>query len=143
MFLFILVILIILSIILYYNNMTSRYVIHPHHAKIMIEHKIITTIIDVRTNMEYNEGHYPNSVHIPLQNISNKNPLVQHLIHKKISEYNQTQTHTDILIYCRTGNRAYYAHKMLTDIIKKSFRKENIQTIPNIYYINGSYQSIL
>lgn len=52
------------------------------------------TIIDVRTDGEYNNSHYSGAVHIPVDDISNR-----------IGELNLAKDET-FIVYCRSGNRA-------------------------------------
>ena len=60
-------------------------------------------ILDVRTQNEYNRGHLPNSVLIPVQEIQRR--------YKELSNYKDRE----ILIYCATGNRSTVASKILID----------------------------
>ena len=52
------------------------------------------TIIDVRTDGEYNNSHYSGAVHIPVDDISSR-----------IGELNLAKDET-FIVYCRSGNRA-------------------------------------
>lgn len=54
-------------------------------------------ILDVRTKLEYNDGHIPNSILIDIYNP--KFP-------QKISELDKSKNY---YIYCRSGNRSYHA----------------------------------
>ena len=60
-------------------------------------------ILDVRTPHEYNRGHLPNSVLIPVQELQNR--------YKELGG----QKDREILIYCATGNRSTVAAKILID----------------------------
>jgi rhodanese-related sulfurtransferase len=60
-------------------------------------------ILDVRTPNEYNRGHLPNSVLIPVQELQNR--------HKELGIHKDRE----ILIYCATGNRSTVASKILID----------------------------
>ena len=82
-----------------------------------IQNKEIKVIIDVRTQYEYDQGHYPGAVHVPLQNI-NRDTI-------------NFPKSTGILVYCNTGQRARRA-------------AETIQSLgyTNVYYIAGSYKTI-
>jgi phage shock protein E len=110
----ILIILIILSLIYYTES--GKYLMSSSLAKLLIEKKAIDIIIDVRTDMEWDAGHYPTAIHIKdinkenLKNI-NKNSL--------------------ILVYCNTGQRARRA----TDKIREL-------GFNNVYYIAGSYATL-
>lgn len=59
------------------------------------------TIIDVRTDGEYNNSHYSGAVNIPVDEIGNR-----------ISELNLTKDET-FVVYCRSGNRAGKAKEEL------------------------------
>ena len=59
------------------------------------------TIIDVRTEAEWNTGHLDGALHIEWQNILN--------ISSDISK------DEDIYLYCRSGNRSGKATKILVD----------------------------
>jgi phage shock protein E len=109
--------LIILSILLifYFLYFSTLPKISSDKAKKMIREGKIDYIIDVRTLEEWDEGHHPNAIHIPIGTYP-KN------INKK----------SRILIYCRTGRRAKIA---VQQYIKKGYK--------NINYITGNYKSLL
>jgi len=56
-------------------------------------------ILDVCTNKEYNNGHIPGAVHVPLQEIGNRI--------KKLKK------DKEIVVYCQQGNRSIWAIKRL------------------------------
>ena len=60
-------------------------------------------LLDVRTRGEFNRGHIPNAKLIPVQELQRR--YVELAAHK----------HSDILIYCATGNRSTVASKILID----------------------------
>jgi rhodanese-related sulfurtransferase len=101
--------------ILYYT-FYSPYLISAEEAKKMIRDKKVDVVVDVRSKMEYNLGHYPEALHIPTQALQDQ---VETLIPDK---------NTRILIYCNTGQRARYA----TDVLKAKGYK-------NVQFIAGSY----
>lgn len=68
-------------------------------AKRMIERNCFDMIIDVRTEIEWKQGHHPLATHIPLQTIS------EGIKKLDIEKY--------YLVYCRTGNRAKEAVKIM------------------------------
>ena len=106
---------IILTIYLIFNFFTLDYhKISSVKAKNLINQGKIDYIIDVRTIEEWNIGHHPNAIHIPLGTFPEN-------INKK----------SRILIYCRTGRRAKIAVKQY---IKKGYE--------NLYYIEGNYKTI-
>lgn len=57
------------------------------------------TLLDVRTDKEYKEGHVPGSVHIPLSDLGSKG--------KKLKK------DRDIVVLCQSGNRSIWAIKRL------------------------------
>jgi rhodanese-related sulfurtransferase len=56
-------------------------------------------ILDVRSNKEYERGHIPGAVHVPLSDIGDKI--------KKLKK------DKDIVVYCQNGNRSIWAIKRL------------------------------
>ena len=67
------------------------------------------SILDVRTNKEYEAGAYENAIHIPLDDLRNR-----------LNELDKTKTY---LVYCRTGLRSYIACRIL---IQNGVRVKNI-----------------
>lgn len=57
------------------------------------------TLLDVRTDKEYRQGHIPGSVHVPLSDLGNKG--------KKLRK------DKEIVVYCQHGNRSIWAIKRL------------------------------
>ena len=76
-----------------------------------------THVIDVRTRMEYNAGHYPGAINIPVNSIN--------------SETTKNLQNGEILVYCNTGQRARFASEKLKEL---GFNK--------VYYIAGTYKSL-
>ena len=70
-------------------------------AQILKEQKPI--LLDVRTRREFKRGHIKDALLIPVQELQTRL--------KELSAYK----HTDILIYCATGNRSTVASKILID----------------------------
>lgn len=89
-------------------------------AKQLIKENYFDVVLDVRENNEWNEGHYPNAVHIPLTNIEKK-------FNSKFPNKN-----LKILIYCRSGMRAGKAEQIL-----------RAQGYTNIYVLDGSYVNLI
>ena len=56
-------------------------------------------ILDVRTNKEYEGGHIPGSIHVPLSDIGSKI--------KKLKK------DKELVVYCQSGNRSIWAIKRL------------------------------
>lgn len=120
----ILPLLIITSLILY---VLMDYAYGGNHfvsietAREHIKNKKYNVILDVRTQLEYNMGHFPTSLNIPVASIE-KRTLEQVIPNKDAS----------ILIYCNTGQRARYASEQLE---KYGYK--------NIHYIAGTYGSLM
>ena len=60
-------------------------------------------LLDVRTRAEFKKGHIKNAVLLPVQELQ-----------KRVGELSAYK-HSDILIYCATGNRSTVASKILVD----------------------------
>lgn len=108
----------VLSAMTYYS-LSGIDLIPASQAKKLIKSGDLKQIVDIRTKMEYDAGHYPNSTHLPVNKISEKTV-------KKLDKNAAT------LVYCNTGQRARYAAEKM----KKLGFKE-------IYYIDGTYSTIM
>ncbi len=75
--------------------------IKPADAKKELEADKNIALIDVRTRQEYNNGHIPNSILIPLNQLANKSE-------KKIPEKDRK-----IIVYCMNGARSASASRIL------------------------------
>lgn len=64
-----------------------------------LEQKKGVVILDVCTNKEYDQGHIPGAVHVPLQEVGNRI--------KKLKK------DKEIVVYCQHGNRSIWAIKRL------------------------------
>lgn len=103
-----------------YYAFSSPYKVTSEEAKRLIYDGKIDVVLDVRTKMEYNLGHYPEALHIPTGVLAD---TVETIIPDK---------NTRILVYCNTGQRARYA----TDVLRaKGYKK--------VVYIIGSYLTLL
>ena len=78
--------------------------ITAEEAKIKIDEDEDVIVVDVRTLEEYNEGHIENSVLIPNETISDIPP-------EQLPDLD-----SEILIYCRSGNRSQQAAEKLIDL---------------------------
>lgn len=96
---------------------TGEALISSEEAKKHIASGKIKKVVDVRTTMEWNAGHYPRAVHIPIGSIDEKTT--------------RGLPKRGILVYCNTGQRARYA---ATQLSKLGFK--------DVYYIAGHYSSI-
>lgn len=94
--------------------------LYSNDAKQLIQTNCVGAVVDVRTTMEYNAGHYPNALHIPVTEIGmdTTEPL------KAVMG--------SIIVYCNTGQRARYA--------AEQFRKY-INNV--VFYIPDTYTALL
>ena len=76
-------------------------------------------LLDVRTVEEYEEGHIPNSINIPLDRIYGINSVVQN-------------KNEDIFVYCRSGRRSHTAAYEL-----KRLGYKNVKNIGGILSYTG------
>ena len=58
-------------------------------------------VVDVRTEEEFNSGHYPGALNIPL-----------HTVEARLTEFGADKT-KPIIVYCRSGNRSSQAKAIL------------------------------
>jgi rhodanese-related sulfurtransferase len=75
--------------------------IEASELKQMTESKSVTAVIDVRTPMEYNLGHVPNAINIPLHQLGHTLP------HIKKDE--------PVAVICQAGSRSQMACQKLID----------------------------
>lgn len=74
------------------------------------------TLLDVRTDKEYEQGHIPGAVHVPLSDIGTKI--------KKLKK------DKDLVVYCQSGNRSIWAIKRLMGM-----------GYTNLYNMKGGYSA--
>ena len=103
-----------------YYTFYSPLVISAEDAKKALAEGQFPIVLDVRTDMEYKLGHYPEAVHIPTAKLASE------------VEAKLPNKQTGILIYCNTGQRSRYAADMLK---AKGYK--------NVRYITGPYWSLL
>lgn len=72
--------------------------ITAQELKAMMERGEIITLIDVRSTQEYNSGHIPGAVNIPL---------------KELSTLNEFPYHGKVYLYCTAGIRSMKAKRIL------------------------------
>lgn len=101
-----------------YYAVSGVNLITSNKAKKMIQNNSIKTIIDVRTKTEYELGHYPYSMHIPVTSFDK-------------AKFKNMNKNNGILVYCNTGQRARRAAELLTSY---GFKK--------VFYIEGTYKSL-
>jgi rhodanese-related sulfurtransferase len=92
-----------------YRNVSSD------EAKQLIDNKEVV-VLDVRTPEEYQEGHIPNAILVPLQELDNK--------------LNDLDKEEPYLVVCRSGNRSTQASEILTS-----------NRFANIYNMTGGMNS--
>jgi phage shock protein E len=109
----------VIAMVTYYTFYSPLW-ISAEEAKKGIADGKFQRILDVRTDTEYNLGHYPEAIHIPTQKLQEE--LDTKLPNKQAG----------ILIYCNTGQRSRYA----ADLLKA-------KGYTNIRYITGPYWSLL
>ncbi|WP_343185188.1 rhodanese-like domain-containing protein [Anoxynatronum sibiricum] len=78
--------------------------ISPEEAFQRLENEEQIILLDVRTEAEFEEGHIPGSMLIPLQVLAEEAPL-------QLSDKDAT-----IFIYCRSGRRSLEAAKMMLEM---------------------------
>ena len=112
------IIIIILAAFLYYN-VSSPLAMYPGEAKQLLKDGKFDAVVDVRTNAEWNMGHYPLAIHIPTKQLDQ---LEQRIPNKD----------SKILFYCNTSTRA----RMAAEKAEKMGYK-------NIRYLVGTHTNIL
>jgi len=114
-----LILLVLLVVVIVSYTYTGSNRITSQQAKIMLESGDIQEVVDVRTAVEYNAGHYPGAVHIPVTEINEQTTSI-------------LPGSGGILVYCNTGQRARFASEKL-----------NALGFTEVYYIAGSYGSLM
>jgi phage shock protein E len=116
---FLLPFLVVFFYFLYRYAVSGALHISAEEAKRKLAAYEFDTVLDVRSNLEYNLGHYPNAKHIPIQDLKTRVP-------NEIPDPS-----TRILIYCNTGQRSRAASEILYGLGYK-----------NVRYISGTYMSL-
>lgn len=78
--------------------------ISQEKAKTIMDTQTGYVILDVRTEEEYDEGHIPGAVLIPLAELDYR-------AEEELTDYDQM-----ILVYCRSGNRSKSASAILESL---------------------------
>lgn len=112
---------IIVALYISYSTYTAPNLLTPNQAKFLISKNRIQKVIDARTALEYDSGHYPGAIQISVHSM-NKDLVAMKDVNKK----------DNILVYCKTGKRAKHA-----SILLKSYG------YPNVFYISEPYTSLL
>ncbi len=109
----------ITAMVLYYTYASPLWISASDAKKALAERKF-PIVLDVRTDLEYNLGHYPEAVHIPTARLNDE--VEARLPNKEIP----------VLVYCNTGQRSRHA----ADLLKSKGYK-------TVRYISGPYWSLL
>lgn len=78
--------------------------VSPAEASKMLEKETDAVLLDVRTEDEFDSGHIPGSILLPLGDIKDK---ISNVIPDK---------DTIVIIYCRSGNRSKTAAELLVEL---------------------------
>lgn len=116
----ILVALAIIAAVFLYYNLSSPLAIYPEDAKAMLAKGGFDHVIDVRTDVEWNAGHFPLAIHIPTARLETDLPL---RIPNKASK---------LLFYCNTSTRS----RMAAEAAQKL-------GYPNVRYLVGTHVNLL
>lgn len=93
---------------------------YPEEAKTRLRKGQFDSVVDVRTDAEWNSGHYPLAIHIPLKQV--KDVLPQRIPDKQ----------SKILFYCNTSTRARMAAEQAQQL-----------GYTNVRYLVGIYTNLL
>lgn len=111
--------LLVLAGFLYYN-LSSPLAMRPEEAKAALKDGKFDAVVDVRTDPEWNMGHFPLAIHIPLKQVSSELP-------KRIPD-----KAAKILFYCNTSSRARAASEQA---VKLGYT--------NVRYLLGTHKNIM
>jgi rhodanese-related sulfurtransferase len=102
-----------------YYSLSGTQLISASRAKKMIKSGEIKHVVDVRSKFEWDFGHYPGAVHMPVNVISQD----------RLKGFKKDD---GIVVYCNTGQRARVGAEKIASF---GFKK--------VYYIDGLYSTIL
>jgi phage shock protein E len=114
-----LILIIILGAFLYYN-LSSPLAMYPAEAKQLLKDGKFDAVVDVRTDAEWNMGHFPLAIHIPVNKLSLNLP-------QRIPDKN-----SKVLFYCNTSTRARIAAE---EAQKMGYA--------NVRYLVGTHKNLL
>ena len=83
------------------KSTTFQHIDAPGYKRNFVDAKQEHTLVDVRTSMEFNQGHLPGVINIPLDQFS-----------QRISEIS---VDTPVIIVCASGNRSLAASAALVE----------------------------
>ena len=101
-----------------YYSLSGTQLVSASKAKKMIRSGEIKTVVDVRSKVEWDFGHYPGAIHMPVGSITKA----------KVDKL----PNGGILTYCNSGSRARAGAEKIASFGRK-----------NVYYIDGTYKSIV
>ena len=101
-----------------YYSLSGTQLISAARAKKMIKSGEIKHVVDVRSKFEWDFGHYPGAVHMPVNVISAE----------RLKKFDKND---GILTLCNTGQRARAGAEKIASFGFK-----------NVYYIDGTYSTI-
>ena len=101
-----------------YYSLSGTQLISAPRAKKMIKSGEIKHVVDVRSKFEWDFGHYPGAVHMPVNVISQ-------------DRLKGVKKDDGIVVYCNTGQRARAGAEKIASF---GFKK--------VYYIDGTYSTI-
>ncbi len=99
--------------------LTSKNRIDYQQAKEMIKNQDNVFLVDVRSIIEYNGGHIPKAISLPLDNIEER-------------AKNKLRKNDYIILYCHSGSRS---RKALAKLEKMGFK--NVYNLGSIYRWKG------
>lgn len=111
--------ILVLAAFLFYN-MSSPLAMYPEEAKEALKKGDFDAVVDVRTDAEWNMGHYPLAIHIPVKELSQE--LGKRIPDKK----------SKILFYCNTSTRARMATE---EAVRLGYT--------NVRYLLGTHKNLL
>jgi len=116
---YIIALLLVLLVIyvVYERSMSHPLRISVSKATSLISAGVINKVVDVRTDAEWNNGHYPGAIHLPMSRIKDAGMFL-----------NRSDT---VLVYCNTGTRA-----------RQSAQKLSEMGYLRVYYIAETYHEL-
>jgi len=120
LFRIVLVLLLIIAGVFLYYNLSSPLAMYPGEAKSLLKQGKFDHVVDVRTDAEWDFGHLPLAIHIPLKQVGE-------LLPQRIPDKSAR-----ILFYCNTSTRA----RMAAETAQAS-------GYTNVRYLVGLYTNLL
>lgn len=120
LFRIVLVLLLVVAGVFLYYNLSSPLAMYPGEAKGLLKQGKFDHVVDVRTDAEWDFGHLPLAIHIPLKQVGE-------LLPQRIPDKSAR-----ILFYCNTSTRA----RMAAETAQAS-------GYTNVRYLVGLYTNLL